>query len=53
MDEIFGEENFRNEIIWSYRSGGASKKESLARKHDSIYFYSKTSDFEINQLTER
>ena len=53
MDEVFGEENFRNEIIWSYRSGGASKKESLARKHDSIYFYSKTSDFEINQLTER
>lgn len=53
LDEIFGEENFRNEIIWSYRSGGASKKESLARKHDTIYFYSKTSDFEINSLTER
>ena len=53
MDEVFGEENFVNEIIWSYRSGGASKKGSLARKHDNIYFYSKNSDFEINCLTER
>ena len=53
MDEVFGEENFRNEIIWAYRTGGASKKNSLARKHDTIMFYSKNSTFEINSLTER
>jgi hypothetical protein len=29
LDEIFTENNFVNEIVWSYRSGGASKKESL------------------------
>ena len=51
MDEVFGEENFRNEIIWAYRTGGASKKNSLARKHDTIMFYSKNSTFEINSLT--
>ncbi len=54
MDEVFGEENFVNEIIWSYRSGGASKKASIARKHDSIYFYTNNSnDFEINTIKER
>jgi len=29
MDEIFGEENFINEIIWSYRTGGVSKKNNI------------------------
>lgn len=53
MDEVFGEENFVNEIIWSYRSGGASKKKSIARKHDSIYFYTNSEEFEINTINER
>ena len=41
LDEIFGKENFVNEIVWEYRSGGASKKSSLSKKHDNIYYYSK------------
>ena len=53
LDEIFGKDNFRNEIIWSYRSGGASKKESLPRKHDTIFLYSKSSSFNIAPLKER
>lgn len=54
MDEVFGEGNFINEIIWSYRSGGASKKASIARKHDAIYFYTNNSNsFEINTIHER
>ncbi len=54
MDEIFGKDNFINEIIWSYRSGGASKNGSLPRKHDNIYFYSKNfNNFKINGKIER
>jgi DNA modification methylase len=53
MDEIFGEPNFRNEIVWSYRTGGASKKEALPRKHDVILLYSKTDKFEVKSITER
>ncbi len=53
MDEIFGEENLVNEIVWSYRSGGASRKESLPRKHDTILFYRKDTSFEVNAQTER
>lgn len=40
MDEIFGEENFVNEIIWQYKSGGSTKKR-FSRKHDNILVYSK------------
>ena len=40
MDELCGRENFQNDIIWSYRSGGASKKR-WSKKHDSILFYAK------------
>jgi adenine specific DNA methylase Mod len=53
LDEIFGSENFRNEIIWAYRSGGASKKGNLARKHDSIHLFSKSELFSLNTLMER
>jgi len=44
MDKIFGYNNFQNEIVWVYATGGASK-ERFARKHDTILFYSKTSKY--------
>lgn len=53
LNKIFGEENFINEIIWAYRSGGASKKESMPRKHDNIWLYAKSEAFCINPLYER
>ena len=40
-DEIFGESNFVNEIIWAYQSGGRSMKR-FSRKHDTILFYRKS-----------
>ena len=52
LDEICGKGNFVNEIIWSYRSGGASKKESLPRKHDTIFFF-RNGGFEVNARYER
>lgn len=47
MDEIFGEENFLNEIIWVYQSGGRSLKH-FSRKHDIILFYRKTARYDFN-----
>lgn len=47
MDEIFGEENFMNEIIWSYKSGGRSTKH-FSRKHDNILFYRKSKGVYFN-----
>jgi len=40
MDEIFGFENFVNEIIWWYPSGSDPSK-CFNRKHDNIYWYVK------------
>lgn len=53
MDEIFGKDNFRNDIIWSYRTGGAGKKYSLPHKHDIVLFYSKSDNLILNKQTER
>ena len=52
MDEIFGEKNFVNEIIWTYKSGGSSKKH-FARKHDTILVYSKTPKYYLNVPKEK
>ncbi len=47
MDAIFGAGNFRNEIIWHYQTGGACEK-WFAKKHDTIFIYSKSKNYEIN-----
>lgn len=52
MDYIFGEEQFINEIVWSYKSGGVSKR-YYSRKHDSILMYSKTADYIFNPQKEK
>lgn len=52
LDQIFGENNFINEIVWTYKSGGANKR-SFAKKHDTLLFYSKTERYTFNPLTEK
>lgn len=38
MDAVFGESNFRNEVVWKYGLGGSSRR-MWSRKHDVILFY--------------
>src|SRR3989344_4439506 len=40
MDKIFGYENFVNEIVWHYQAGTAPNN-GFAKKHDTIFLYSK------------
>lgn len=47
MDEIFGESNFRNEIIWK-RSAAHSDSGTFANIHDSIFVYTRSSGFFFN-----
>ena len=47
LDEIFGKDNFRNEIIWCYKSG-SYPKDAFARKHDTIFRITKTDDYVFN-----
>lgn len=50
MDEIFGEENFINEIIWQKTYSSKKQSDSFGKVHDSIYFYSFNNKPLINQL---
>jgi len=52
LDEIFGEENFQNEIIWCYKTGGATKRR-FGRKHDTIFFYTKSNAYKFNEIKEK
>lgn len=47
MNEVFGEDNFRNEIIWHYFVSGKYPSE-FAKDHDNIYVYSKTRNTTFN-----
>ena len=49
LDCVFGEDNFRNEIVWSYQGTGQSKR-FFKRKHDIILFYSKTENCLFSDL---
>ena len=44
MDMIFGEKNFRNEIVWCYTRMSTKNQMQLSRAHDIIFWYSKTSN---------
>ncbi|MFH1401499.1 MAG: site-specific DNA-methyltransferase [Parcubacteria group bacterium] len=48
MDEVFGEDNFINEIIWWYKDPSGTVKKGFKKKHDNILVYSKTKDFYFN-----
>jgi DNA modification methylase len=52
LDEIFGKNNFQNEIIWFYKTGGVAK-DRFARKHDNIYFYTKSNKYTFNPQKEK
>lgn len=52
LDDVFGKNNFVNEIIWCFSSGGASSR-AFAKKHANIYFYSKSRSYKFNLLKEK
>ena len=47
LDYVFGKNNFRNEIVWHYQTGGASKRH-YSKKHDVVFFYSKSENYHID-----
>lgn len=49
LDEVFGETMFRSEIIWHYRRWSNSQRSPLP-SHQTIFFYSKTYDYQYHQL---
>ncbi len=47
LDEVFGAENFRSEIIWHYRRWSNAQK-NLLPAHQTIYFYTLSDGYTFN-----
>jgi DNA modification methylase len=52
LDEVFGAERFLNEIIWRYRTGGGAAN-CFARKHDTLFLYTRGPAYTFNPLKEK
>jgi hypothetical protein len=48
MDEIFGIDNFRNEIVWAYPAASAKTRKFFIRSYDTILFYTKSDEYVFN-----
>ena len=44
MDEVFGRKNFQNEVIWHYSGWNKKLNSSFEKRHDTLFYYSKTKD---------
>lgn len=49
MDEVFKENNFKNEIIWHYRRWTAGSS-SYQKMHDTLLLYSNNQSFKLNPV---
>ena len=45
LDEVFGPNRFRNEIVWSYFGFKRATSKKFPQKHDLIFSYTKTADY--------
>ena len=54
LDDIFGKENFVNEIVWCY-SGPQRSFQNFSRKHDVIYLYQKSENriFNVQRIAHK
>ncbi|MCQ3814208.1 MAG: HNH endonuclease [Acidimicrobiia bacterium] len=53
MDAVFGRHQFRNEIVWTYGSAAmTSARKVFPRKHDTVFFYSKSDNYVFNNPRE-
>ena len=52
LDEVFGSENFRNEVIWHFPGRSMHNKARFNRKHNHVFIYSKSKSFELVEASE-
>lgn len=51
LDEVFGEENFQNEIIWASGTGNSSNKnKKFIKSHETILYYVKEFNYNWNDV---
>jgi DNA modification methylase len=51
LEEVFGEDNLINEIIWGYKDVGGGKNNNFyKRKHDTIFWFSKNKTYKTSEI---
>jgi len=50
LDAVFTKHNFKNEIIWHYKTFHGQVKHYFPKKHDIIFYYTKSTTWKFNQL---
>ena len=50
LDEVFGNDNFHNEIIWQRSSSGKTISRNFSRDTDTIFWYSKSDNYTVNSV---
>ena len=53
LDEIFGEDNFVNEIVWHYYNKMQGNVNRFASNHDVIFLYKKSEDYCFQPIKEK
>ena len=53
MDEVFGEDNFVNEIVWHYYNKMQGNVNRFASNHDVIFFYKKSEQYFYEPIKEK
>jgi adenine-specific DNA-methyltransferase len=48
MDEVFGEDNFRNEIVWCYKTSLRASEKKFGKDHDLIFLYANDDEHRIH-----
>jgi DNA modification methylase len=52
LDPLFGEKNFRNEIVWENQGSWIENHNHFPRRHGNIFFYTKSDEYILNTATE-
>ena len=47
-DEIFGQDRFRNEIVWCYYGPSSPGQQQFSRKHDAILWFTRSKNWKFN-----
>ncbi|TXJ52158.1 site-specific DNA-methyltransferase [Brachyspira aalborgi] len=50
MDEVFGEDNFVNEIVWHFADNFQGNVKGFATNHNTIFWYKKSDDYIFNRV---
>lgn len=53
LDEVFGQDNFRNEIVWHYYNKFQGNVNRFASNHDVIFWYSKSDEYSFTPQKEK